>query len=63
MGSRPGTVAGRTFAFRRNHGLRIDLILAHSALATRCRESTIDVTPRRNERPSDHTPVLASFDI
>lgn len=53
----------RTFAFRRNHGLRIDLILAHSALATRCRESTIDVTPRRNERPSDHTPVLASFDI
>ncbi len=53
----------RTFAFRRNHGLRIDLILAHSALATRCRESTIDVTPRRNERPSDHAPVLASFDI
>ena len=53
----------RTFAFRRNHGLRIDLILAHSALATRCCESTIDVTPRRNERPSDHTPVLASFDI
>lgn len=53
----------RTFAFRRNHGLRIDLILAHSALVTRCRESTIDVTPRRNERPSDHAPVLASFDI
>lgn len=53
----------RTFAFRRNHGLRIDLILAHRALAPKCTEARIDVIPRRAERPSDHTPVIASFDI
>jgi exodeoxyribonuclease-3 len=53
----------RTFAFRRNHGLRIDLILASPALAARCTASHIDREPRRAERPSDHAPVLATFDI
>jgi exodeoxyribonuclease-3 len=53
----------RQAAFRRNLGLRIDLILASSALADSCRSSTIDREPRRVERASDHTPVLAEFDI
>ncbi|HEX7418140.1 MAG TPA: exodeoxyribonuclease III [Steroidobacteraceae bacterium] len=53
----------RNVAFRRNHGLRIDLILAHGSLATRCRSCVIDKEPRKLERPSDHAPVLASFDI
>jgi len=53
----------RMGAFRRNHGLRIDLILANAALAARCSACTIDREPRRAERPSDHTPVIASFDI
>lgn len=53
----------RMGAFRRNHGLRIDLILASAALRERCRASTIDAEPRRGERPSDHAPVTASFDI
>ena len=53
----------RTFAFRRNHGLRIDLILASESLAARCTASHIDREPRRAERPSDHAPVLATFDI
>ena len=53
----------RMAAFRRNHGLRIDLILASAALAARCTACTIDREPRRAERPSDHTPVIASFDI
>ncbi|MGB8327310.1 MAG: exodeoxyribonuclease III [Steroidobacteraceae bacterium] len=53
----------RQVAFRRNHGLRIDLILAHRALAPRCRSCRIDKAPRRLERPSDHTPVVAAFDI
>ena len=53
----------RMAAFRRNHGLRIDLILASAALAQRCTACTIDREPRRAERPSDHTPVIASFDI
>lgn len=50
-------------AFRRNNGLRIDLILASSALAARCTASEIDVAPRRLERPSDHTPVWAGFEL
>jgi exodeoxyribonuclease-3 len=53
----------RAAAFRRNNGLRIDLILASTALAARCIGSEIDVAPRRLERPSDHTPVLADFDM
>jgi exodeoxyribonuclease-3 len=53
----------RMMAFRRNAGLRIDLILASAELAKKCGESRIDKAPRRLERPSDHTPVLARFDI
>ena len=53
----------RMMAFRRNAGLRIDLILASAKLAEKCAESRIDRSPRRLERPSDHAPVLASFDI
>lgn len=51
----------RLYAFRRNRGLRIDLILASSALAEQFIHSTIDKTPRTLERPSDHTPVIAEF--
>jgi len=53
----------RAGAFRRNHGLRIDLVLASAALAERCTACLIDREPRRVERASDHTPVVASFDI
>jgi exodeoxyribonuclease-3 len=51
----------RAGGFRRNHGLRIDLILASKALSQTCRSCEIDAAPRRLERPSDHTPVLADF--
>ena len=50
--------AGR---FRRNAGLRIDLILASPSLAAHCTASYIDRQPRGWERPSDHTPVVAEF--
>lgn len=53
----------RAAAFRRNRGLRIDHILADKALGKKLNACTIDVEPRTLERPSDHTPVLASFDI
>ena len=62
----PGTFSWwdyRMGAFRRNHGLRIDLILASALLATRCTGCSIDRAPRAWERPSDHAPVVASFDI
>ncbi len=53
----------RMMAFRRNAGLRIDLVLASSALAQKCAACHIDKAPRRLERPSDHAPVVARFDI
>jgi len=53
----------RMNAFRRNHGLRIDLMLASDALARRCTACAIDRAPRSWERPSDHAPVTAEFDI
>jgi len=53
----------RMNAFRRDHGLRIDLMLASKALASRCTGCHIDRSPRSWERPSDHAPVTAVFDI
>jgi exodeoxyribonuclease-3 len=53
----------RAAAFRRNAGLRIDLILSTPALAERCTGCRIDREPRRAERPSDHTPVIAEFEV
>jgi exodeoxyribonuclease-3 len=52
----------RNLAFRRNQGLRIDHILVSAALVPRVRACTIDKAPRRNERPSDHAPVLLTLD-
>ncbi len=51
----------RQGGFRRNHGLRIDLILISEALRARCSAADIDREPRLHERPSDHTPVLAQW--
>jgi exodeoxyribonuclease-3 len=53
----------RAAGFRRNAGLRIDLILASESLSRACRKSLIDKEPRTWERPSDHAPVLAEFSI
>jgi exodeoxyribonuclease-3 len=52
----------RAAGFRRNLGLRIDLVLASDALAAKCTASTVDVEPRRLERPSDHAPAVAEFE-
>jgi len=51
----------REFAFRRNRGLRIDHILVSSALVKSVSACVIDKAPRKNERPSDHTPVVVSL--
>ena len=53
----------RAGALRRNHGLRIDLILAAAGIAARCTGCRIDRVARSAERASDHAPVIASFDI
>jgi exodeoxyribonuclease-3 len=51
----------RLRAFERNWGLRIDLALLAPALAKRCTGCTIDLAPRKRERPSDHAPVLVEL--
>ncbi len=53
----------RAAAFRRNLGLRIDHILASSALAAICTACQVDKAPRHLERPSDHAPVIAEFNL
>jgi exodeoxyribonuclease-3 len=52
----------RMNAFRRKLGLRIDHILLSEPLAAQCRACSIDVAPRRLERPSDHAPVIADIE-
>ncbi|NYT45927.1 exodeoxyribonuclease III [Alcaligenaceae bacterium] len=51
----------RRMAFRRNAGLRIDHVLLSDALRDYCVSCVIDKTPRANEQPSDHTPVVATL--
>lgn len=53
----------RQNSFRRDAGLRIDHIWVSDPLAKVCEESWIDKEPRAWERPSDHTPVVASFEV
>jgi exodeoxyribonuclease-3 len=53
----------RMMAFRRKMGLRIDHILLSPALAPLCTACTIDIEPRRLERPSDHAPVMAELSV
>ena len=48
----------RDFGFRRNRGLRIDHILVSAALKPLVQSCVIDTAPRKNERPSDHAPVV-----
>ena len=51
----------RNLAFRKNQGLRIDHILVSEPLRAGVTACTIDKLPRKNERPSDHAPVLVEL--
>ena len=51
----------RMNAFRRNMGLRIDHILLSPALAETCKFCVIDKAARKQERPSDHAPVITEI--
>jgi exodeoxyribonuclease III len=53
----------RMLAFPKNKGLRIDHILASTAMAERCTECVIDRAERKGEKPSDHAPVTATFAV
>ncbi len=49
-------------AWPRNHGIRIDHILASPLMIDRLQECFIDRNPRGWDQPSDHTPIIAHFD-
>ncbi|MEO0651125.1 MAG: exodeoxyribonuclease III [Planctomycetota bacterium] len=53
----------RTRGFQRGNGLRIDhFLLSEPALAC-CTGVEVDTEERGREKPSDHAPVVASFDV
>lgn len=52
----------RELAFRRNRGLRIDLLLVSEPLKARVSAVGIDRQPRTWEKPSDHAPVWIVLD-
>jgi exodeoxyribonuclease-3 len=53
----------RNMAFKRNHGMRIDHILVTKDLLEKCTDVSIDRDVRGWEKPSDHVPVWASFEL
>jgi exodeoxyribonuclease III len=53
----------RAGSFHRGWGLRIDHILVSPPLAARCTSVEIDRDERKGEKPSDHAPVVATFDF
>jgi exodeoxyribonuclease III len=53
----------RAGSFHKRQGMRIDLILATTSLATRARWALIDRNARKGSKPSDHAPVLVDFDF
>ena len=50
-------------SFRQNLGWRLDHIMATESVAKKSSASYIDKEPRTMPRPSDHTPIIAEFDI
>ncbi len=49
--------------FKRNLGWRIDCIFGTQRIADRCTSCVVDRDARAAERPSDHTFVVAEFDL
>ncbi len=52
----------RMLAFPKDDGLRIDHIFATDPMARRCTSAEIDREERKGPKPSDHAPVIATFD-
>jgi exodeoxyribonuclease-3 len=51
----------RQLSFPRNHGLRIDHVLATPALAAAATAAKVDREARKGKQPSDHAPVVVEF--
>jgi exodeoxyribonuclease-3 len=52
----------RQLSFPKNKGLRIDLVLVNQPMVGRLREVVIDRDERKGKQPSDHAPVIATFE-
>jgi len=50
-------------SLERNIGWRIDHVLATPQVAEKSKEAWVDRAPRSWEKPSDHAPVVAVFDL
>ncbi len=50
-------------AIKKGLGWRVDAILATPPLAEKCVDCYVDMKPRLAEKPSDHTILVAEFDI
>ncbi|MCL5103500.1 MAG: exodeoxyribonuclease III [Armatimonadetes bacterium] len=50
-------------AFKRRLGWRLDHICATAPLAELCTDCRIDTLPRQLEKPSDHTFIIADFEL
>jgi exodeoxyribonuclease-3 len=67
----PRIVKGRPFTywdyragnFHKGMGMRIDLVLLTSALASHVKDAYIDRDARKGTLPSDHAPVVVDLDI
>lgn len=49
--------------YGRGHGLRIDHVLCSARAADALHDCVIDEAPRQQEKPSDHAPVTAFFNL
>jgi exodeoxyribonuclease-3 len=52
----------RAGMFHQDLGMRIDLVLASSAVAPRVRAAWVDRQARKGSGPSDHAPVIVDLD-
>ena len=53
----------RSGSFHRGWGLRIDLLYVDAGLAQKATASYVDREARKGEKPSDHAPVVAEFNL
>ena len=52
-----------TQSVEKQRGWRVDHIMATKPLAKLCTRAWIDMAPRLGDKPSDHTPLLAEFEL
>ena len=50
-------------SFEKNRGMRIDYFLVSKPLVELCKNTYIDKTPRKLDKPSDHTPVVVEISL